>query len=215
MERVSSGVPGLDELVEGGFPKGSTVLISGAPGTGKTIMAMQFLMEGIRNGEKVLYLSLEEIEESLKEQAKQFGWDLDELCDQNKLQLLKMNPRRFKDEFSSLRFVKENISRMAVDSISPIMDVEESPRDVLHAVLSGMKGTGITSLFVSELGPEGGLSRDGVSEYVCDGVIKLSTREIGGEVERIGQVKKMRATKIDPNKHSIEISDNGIEFLPK
>ena len=72
-QRISTGVKGLDKLVQGGIPKGSVVLVSGAPGTGKTILGMQFLEAGIQKGEKCAYVTIEEPPEKIMNQAEQFG----------------------------------------------------------------------------------------------------------------------------------------------
>ena len=79
MERVKTGIPGFDELVEGGLPKGFNVLLAGAPGTGKTIFGLQYLYNGAKNGENGIYVSLDSSEKRLKGQALQFGWDFDGL----------------------------------------------------------------------------------------------------------------------------------------
>lgn len=79
MERVKTGIPGFDELVEGGLPKGFNVLLAGAPGTGKTIFGLQYLYNGAKSGENGIYVSLDSSEKRLKEQALQFGWDFDGL----------------------------------------------------------------------------------------------------------------------------------------
>lgn len=215
MERLSTGISGLDEATQGGLAKGSTVLLSGRPGTGKTILGLQFLMEGVENGEKCMYISLEEIEEDLKEQAKQFGWDLEKAEEEGKLEIQSIKPRDFKDRFSRRRFEDKGIERMVVDSITPLtelrIDSKTSSRSFLHKTLSGVKKAGITTIFVSEIGENGGLSRDGVSEYVCDGVIKLDSKSIGSGVERTLAVVKMRSTEIDGGIKSLEFTENGIQ----
>lgn len=77
MERIKSGILGLDKLIEGGFEKGTVVEIAGSEGSFKSIFALQFAVEGIKNNEKVTYISLEEPKESFLENAKAFGWDKD------------------------------------------------------------------------------------------------------------------------------------------
>lgn len=74
MERIKSGVPGLDEIIEGGFIKGHQILLAGNSGTGKTIFGCQFLLEGARRNEKGLYLTLEEAPKSIIENMKRFSW---------------------------------------------------------------------------------------------------------------------------------------------
>ena len=79
INRIKTGVDGLDELVEGGFPEGSTILISGSAGTGKTILSLQFLIAGAENNEPGIYLTVEESRDKIINQAEQFGWDLEKL----------------------------------------------------------------------------------------------------------------------------------------
>ncbi len=75
MERINSGIIGLDELIEGGFVKGSSILIVGAPGAGKTIFGLQFLLAGLKNGENGIYFTLEERKEDLLKDVERFGWN--------------------------------------------------------------------------------------------------------------------------------------------
>ena len=77
IKRLKTGVEGLDELIGGGIPEGSIVLVSGTPGTGKTILGMQFLCEGAKRGEMGILVSFEQEREDLVRQASMFGWDLD------------------------------------------------------------------------------------------------------------------------------------------
>src|SRR5688500_4008930 len=73
---VSTGVPGLDNVLGGGLTAGRLYLVEGTPGAGKTTIALQFLMEGVRKGEPVLYVTLSETEEELSGVAQSHGWDL-------------------------------------------------------------------------------------------------------------------------------------------
>ena len=88
--RVKTGIPGFDELIQGGIPKGFNVLLVGQPGTGKTIFGMQYLVNGATAGENGLYVSLDSPNERVREQARQFGWDIDGLEKEGKITLLKV-----------------------------------------------------------------------------------------------------------------------------
>ena len=79
LERIKTGIPGFDELVEGGIPKGFNLLVTGTPGTGKTIFGLQFLYNGMKEGDTGLYITLDSQAEKLFKQASQFGWDLETL----------------------------------------------------------------------------------------------------------------------------------------
>jgi len=85
MDRTATGIPGLDELLQGGFPQGSTVLVSGSTGTGKSILALQYLYYGANNNEPGVYSTMENSREDVIEQASQFGWDVERLENENKL----------------------------------------------------------------------------------------------------------------------------------
>jgi len=79
VQRAKSGIAGLDEILDGGFPAGHFYLIEGHPGTGKTTLAMQFLMEGLKEGESGLYVTLSESKDELLEVARSHGWKIDRL----------------------------------------------------------------------------------------------------------------------------------------
>jgi circadian clock protein KaiC len=78
-ERCSSGVEGLDDILAGGFPRGCLYLVQGDPGSGKTTLALQFLLEGLRRGEKVFYITLSETKQELLNVARSHGWSLDKM----------------------------------------------------------------------------------------------------------------------------------------
>ncbi len=89
-ERVPTGIPGFDELIEGGIPKGFNVLLVGQPGTGKTIFGLQYLVNGAIKGENGIYVSLDSPNEMVKSQARQFGWDVDQMEKEGKITFLKI-----------------------------------------------------------------------------------------------------------------------------
>src|SRR5512145_3111552 len=87
-ERVATGIPGLDPLLEGGFPKGKSILVTGEPGTGKTILALQFLMHGLARGEKGIYVAADEGPLDILEQGASLGWDLEKYVEKKELAIL-------------------------------------------------------------------------------------------------------------------------------
>jgi KaiC/GvpD/RAD55 family RecA-like ATPase len=94
MERVLSGIKGLDEILGGGFPKGRTILVVGSPGSGKTIFALQFLRAGASAGERSIYITFDEKPEQVKENVLEFGWDLDKLEAEGKILFVDATPFR-------------------------------------------------------------------------------------------------------------------------
>ena len=94
MERVSSGVKGLDDILGGGFPRGRTILVVGSPGSGKTILAIQFLRAGAAAGERSIYVAFDERPEQVKENVSAFGWDLDRVEAEGKIMFVDATPFR-------------------------------------------------------------------------------------------------------------------------
>jgi KaiC/GvpD/RAD55 family RecA-like ATPase len=216
-ERIPSGIPGMDNLMEGGFVKGSTVMVSGAAGTGKTIFCMQFLMEGLKKGEICMFITLEEKPQDIIDDVKRFGWDLQKYIDDKKLFLEFQDPFQITDITSPLldKIQQHKIQRVVVDSTAVFELYYKEPAEIrkqLFKLLTGLKGIGVTSIITSEL-PEGesykNLGKFGVEEFVVDGVIALYYLGIGGGTGSL-QIRKMRRTKHYRENVSMEINDKGI-----
>src|SRR3989338_3385592 len=133
MEKTSSGIPGLDEVLGGGIPVGSTVLLSGTCGTGKSTLGLQFLMQ-----EPGIYVSFEEELDSIREYMANFGWDFKKLENSGMLRLLQYDPFRLED---ILEVIQNNIremkaKRVVFDSISALgvymKDIAELRRMILQ-----------------------------------------------------------------------------------
>ena len=235
VERVGTGVDRLDELVQGGYPRGYTVLVSGAPGTGKSIFSMQFLYEGAKKGEKGVYVLFEQNPEDLIIQCELFGWNLRKFIDEGMLKMISLD---IKDTHIDdiLRMIAEgNYQRVVVDSLSAILlhpvawkemdvpyifsgDLEEmipDPRNMiiasrilLNKIINSIKAMKCTSLVISELtvGSKG-LSRDTISEFLVDGIITMHYAITGSLPGRNIMIRKMRATKHSEMIHPIEFKE--------
>jgi KaiC/GvpD/RAD55 family RecA-like ATPase len=122
MDRVGTGIPGLDQLIGGGIPKGFNVLVSGRPGTGKTILALQYLCEGAKKGENGLYITVDANSHLVREQGKAFGWDIEKLEADKKIYILDvpLNMRQRLSIFTLIqsRIKEYNIKRIVFDSLS-------------------------------------------------------------------------------------------------
>ena len=227
MERVATGIKGFDNLIEGGFPKGSAILLSGTPATGKTIFALQYLVNGAKDfNENSLYITFEEKRDNLKMQAKQFGWNLEELEKKNKLIIKQISPNEISKNTIKeiIELAKEcDIKRIAIDSLSTLsintpstyMNVNEmneyTIKRFIYSFIDELKQSdGITSILISQSLNDEDLSRDDVSEFICDGIIHLTFESMGGEFSRSLLVRKMRRTKNDEDIHPLEIGKNGI-----
>ncbi|MCI4331349.1 MAG: AAA family ATPase [Thermoplasmata archaeon] len=205
-ERVPTGVPGLDEMLSGGFPAGSVVLVTGLPGTGKTCFGLQFLTSGAARGERGAFLSLEEDESALVATARQFGWAVDQAVSSGTLKIVRLDPRETKQNLHRIQgeVVKElqafGAKRIVVDSVSllnMLAEDEAGRRSTLFTLAGACRASGATTVLTAEadpLHPE--VTRDGLSEYVADGVILLgySTASDGHRVGLSLRVLKMRRT---------------------
>ncbi|MBI2541859.1 AAA family ATPase [Candidatus Woesearchaeota archaeon] len=217
MERIISGINGLDNLVNGGFPKGHSVLLCGAPGTGKTIFGLQFLYTGAKNhNENGLYVSIEENPNKLKAYAKEFGWkDIEKLENEKKLEFLRVAPNQRK--FDVAEAVKQkvqdiNAKRMVIDSLSAIYLAFEDITQFIYSFVNLIEELGVTSIFITDSPPGSNeLTKDGVSEFVCDGVIHLQLHDVSKAVNRTISIKKMRGTSIIPGMNSLKFTESGLE----
>ncbi len=223
MERVKTGIPGLDEMLNGGIPKGHSVAVIGSFGTGKTTFAMQFINEGLSNGERCIFLSLEEDEDSIYESASVFGWDFKRYVEEDKLLVIKLDPEDAKSSVERLQsdipemITEFNAQRISVDSISLITmlyETEEERRKALFSFSKSVKESGATSLFTAEVDPRNPtVSRDGLVEYVVDGVILLRFVEDRNLMRPRIRVLKMRRTAHTREEKEYEITDHGIEVI--
>ncbi len=215
-ERIPSGIPGLDRLMEGGFIKGSTILVSGAAGTGKTIFCAQFLLEGLKKGETCMFITLEERPEDIIGDVKRFGWDLEKYVDEKKLFLDFQDPFQITDITSPLldKIQQHKIQRVAIDSTAVFeMYYKEASevRKQLFKLLTGLKNIGVTSVLTSELPEESKtLAKFGVEEFVVDGVILLHYLGIGEKNYGSLQIRKLRRTNHEKDVFPMEIGNDGI-----
>jgi circadian clock protein KaiC len=133
-ERIETGIPGLDNLIEGGFVKGSLILLAGTTGTCKTIFALQYILHGLRNGENGVYLSLEQTEDEILEDVEKFGWDkeLRKYIEEGKFILYSRVPTEIKEVTDvALSLIKRvNAKRFVLDSISVLTLAWKVSKDI-------------------------------------------------------------------------------------
>jgi KaiC/GvpD/RAD55 family RecA-like ATPase len=238
MERVKTGIKGFDELVEGGFPKGSVVLVTGVPGSGKTVFCMQVARNLAKKEKKVLYLTADgESAEDLIAQAKLLGMDLSDVVKSGNLRVERMGKRGlgpFREIIKDA--AKRGICCIILDSLSGAIPALYTPKDIQRYVFFGEVSImgildpsfamrGIVSdmfnflkeqnldlvLIVTDRVPEGpGLSRDQVSEFIADGIINFDTLGIGGAFNRTLRVLKIRKSDHYKDAVTFEIKKGGI-----
>lgn len=230
-ERVESGIPGLDQILHGGFPKGRVVLIIGSPGAGKTIFCTQFLVHGAKNlGEKGLYASLEESKPYLLREMRQFGWNLEALEREGKIRLIDARPSR-REKFSVtierpglsiLPEILENAAqigakRIVVDSLSSLIfqfPRPEERRMVVLDLIEKLLESGGTSLLTLELKEMEDHRELAVEEFLAHGVVTLSTLRVGNSYVKALRVVKMRGTLHDMQLRPFAITGDGIQVFP-
>ncbi len=216
IERIKTGITGLDKLIDGGFVKGSSVLVTGAAGTGKTIFCCQFLWEGLKNGENCMYITFEELPEEIKGDAAVFGWDFDKYEKNGKLIISYRDPFQTTDITTRLEneIKQSGVTRVVVDSTSLLGLYFKDSHDIrreLYKLIKAIKATGATAILTAEIPQEDGvISRFGVEEYVADGVIVLHHISIGTENFGNIEVRKMRRTKIKKGLYPIDINKGGL-----
>lgn len=240
---IQTGIPGFDGLFEHGIPKGSNILITGTPGSGKTIFCLQFLAHQARQGKKCLYISFEESKERLIEHMNDFGWNADEL--------LKENNFFIQRQLSSDIYYEENEKEggvqamMSKDDGNLVMDLEPfiiggggfkpdfTVIDSLTAVSSTFIGKehsyrfyaerlfrffeemGSTNFLISGSNPARKESfLSGVEEFLSDGVIALYNVRRGNMRESAIEVVKMRGARHEKKIVSMSITDNGMVVYP-
>ncbi|HKZ45728.1 MAG TPA: ATPase domain-containing protein [archaeon] len=235
--RVTTGVAGLDKLMEGGFVPGSINLISGKTGTGKTAFCTSFLYSGALKKEVGIYLTSEERIDDIKDDIKKmFGWDLDSLEKKGLIQFISLRPEiprktMREDQMAELTKLyvydmmskiesavkKTNACRLVIDSISII---EAFIRDsyirkiALMQILSRIKELKVTTLLSgSALESEECFAISGMTESLVDGVIKLEFSPIQEEFRRTFVIRKMRRTNHSLQIYPYEITKSGIKII--
>ncbi len=236
MERVKTGIPALDEILGGGFPRSSTILISGDSGTGKTIFCMQYLYHGAtQEDEPGVMVTFEERPDDLRRECKQFGWDLEPLEEQGKLAIVDVTSTR-SGAPSRERYVapkdmgveslittvyqigKEiDAERVGIDSI-PALGLMYEDRGELRRNLFKLSNLllemGVTALMTTEKPMGNYLGTYGFEEYLTRGVIALSMEEQNGKLRRSLLVRKMRETSHSMSRYPFDITGKGIEITP-
>jgi circadian clock protein KaiC len=237
VDRVSTGVDGLDRLMEGGFVRGSINLVTGKTGTGKTAFSSSFLYAGALEGEVGVYLTTEEGVEDIKSDiAAMFGWDFDSLEKKNLIVFLPIKPKLphktisesqiaevvklyMFDILSQIEDVvkKYKAKRLVVDSISIVEMFLKDPylrKVALIQFTDKLKELGVTTLLTGTT-PEATekLSLTGVIEFLVDSVIKLDFVPVAEEFKRTLTIRKMRRTNHSILIHPFEITKTGLKIV--
>ena len=233
-ERVTTVIPGMDQLIEGGYPKGRSVLVTGDPGTGKSIFALQFLVEGLRRGEKGIYVAADEGPTDILEQAASLGWDLDRHIEKKELAILNAgtylsSSPSGKDRQIDIQKAISDLAgfvnrleakRLVLDPAGPFVllrdsaaRIQDQTRLLIKLLRTSMQTTNIlTSYGVPRTGER---TLHGIEEYMVAGAIVLEIVCRNGELSRSLVIEKMRCTDVKPAQHRFDIiKGNGVVVEP-
>ncbi len=233
-DRCSTGIEALDNILEGGIPRGSTVLVAGSVGTGKTTLSLEFLLHGAERGERSLFLSVTEPAAKLVENMRSFEFFREELLGTGMLTLVdipvvyerlgldheEMRPDEIRIFLATLdAFLTESRARRVVlDSLTSLayrIQREERIRDFMLRLSEILTAHGCTTLLVSEIGPQPGrYSLRGVEEAIVDGVLLLGNSRRHGDILRVLQVIKMRGTPHSRAQYVVEMTPIGLLLAP-
>ena len=225
MDRVTTGIPGFDELIEGGFPDGSSILLSGGPGTCKTIFATQYIYNGAKQfQEPGLFVSVETNIKNITWNMQSFNWDIRELQDSKMLNIYRLKfgskmsvADQIETELETISdIVKEQgIKRLAVDSTTALgmyLESSDNMRNLLFQFVDGLKDLGCTTVLTAETKADKNVfSAFGVEEFVVDGLIVLYF----SQPNRNMFIRKMRGTDHSKSVHPFNITDEGVAINSK
>jgi len=241
-ENVPTGVPGLDELISGGFPRGRVILVLGGPGTGKTVLASQFLYNGIsEHNENGILVSLDEGQNHFVAEMMKFGWDFKKAEEEGKFAFIDatrlsrvaiFKEKMLKEEASSLRGKQLQIDklieelqykikligakRVVLDTLASLFYRFTDPIERRTAgvdLIEELSDLDTTTIVTTELSHLA-LERNILDEeFLVHGVIMMQTIFSGGSTTRGLQVEKMRGVNVNPNLVPYTIDKSGIEVF--
>jgi circadian clock protein KaiC len=221
--RCRTGISKLDDLLGKGIPRGSSLLVSGVAGTGKTLLLLEFIYRGALAGEKGVLFSFEETQERLRATARALGWNLEELIRRGMMEIVFIPQPNILVE-KHLLMMRERVAamdarRVAVDSVSVFLHKVQDPqssREKIFQLASIVQNAQAVGFFATDI-PYGcnQISRFGVEETVVDGVILLSSPEEGRERARYIEIYKLRNTAHLRGRHDMSIGPQGMEIFPR
>lgn len=218
-ERLATGVPGLDALMDGGYPAGDAVLITGPAGSGKTTFATQFLAEGLHREEAGVAVVFEEYPEAYLVRAKALEIDLAAMIERGKLTLIYLRPLDLSVDETLAAILDEverlGATRVVIDSLSGF-EVALAPtfredfRESLYRLVGALTATGVTVVMTAEAPafPATSVTLERVS-FITDDIIVQRYVEIGGELRPVLAVVKMRGSRHSREYRSYEIGPRG------
>jgi circadian clock protein KaiC len=227
MDRVKTGIKGLDEMLAGGFLAETANLVEGAPGTGKTTLGMQFIYNGITQfNEPGLIMTFEEFPQQYYRDADTFGWDFRGLEQADKLRVIMTSPEVGKSDLERVGGRIEAMTReigarrILVDSLSHFERLSDDPvelRGVLFGFINALKREGLTSVLTREslafIGENSGAEEE--VAFVADSYLMLRYVEIESAIRKALLVLKLRGSDHAKDIRQFEVTPSGIEVRSK
>lgn len=230
IEKIPTGVVGLDGVLNGGIPKGAMTLLSGGPGSCKTLLGLEFLVHGAQSGNPGIMLTFEERKKDLRRYGWSFGWDLPSLESQGGLRLIsaRIQPdAAFSGDFdlqgifAILMQQAEEIraGRVLIDApdiFLRMLDDISKERGELHALVERLREAGITAIITTKFGNDGSASTSPYDflEYMADCVIHLDQRVVEQVTTRRLRVVKYRGSNYGRNEYPFCMTDQGTWVIP-
>jgi KaiC/GvpD/RAD55 family RecA-like ATPase len=234
LPRCPTGIEGLDNILDGGIPRGCTVLLTGSCGTGKTTLGLEYLVRGALAGEKSMFLSVTEASERIIENLSTFEFFDKKIIDEGRLVFIDIPILYEKLGLTKQELTPEDIDlligaivdlastlkiqRLVLDSVTSVcfrIRHEEKIRDFILKLGKSLSDIVCTTLLVSEIGPQADrYSLYGVEENIADGVILLGNMQRHGDLLRTLQIIKVRGAQHSRAQYVIEITPLGIFLAP-
>ncbi|HXV48241.1 MAG TPA: ATPase domain-containing protein [Candidatus Binatia bacterium] len=220
-KRVPTGVPELDVLIEGGLREGKTYLVLGQPGTGKSILCLQFLVRGLMEKEKCLYVAIDEKPADVIDQATSLGWDLAPFIESKEFLILDasayfgaravdaakgVDVQRVTADLNTY-IARMGATRVVIDPVGPLLASRnaDQPRQLIYALQANTSTTNLLTTYSADK------QLRGVEEYLVAGTIVLDMELVDGRYKRKLTIEKMRSTALQPAQYPFSIvADRGI-----
>ena len=219
--RADLGIQGLDEMIQGGVPERSLLVAMGAAGTGKTTFGLQYLQHGLEQGQKAIFITLEESRDDVIQAATEKGWPFEEYIENDELAVVDLDPIEMANSLTSIRGDLPRLvddfgaDRLVLDSVSLLemmYDNQAQRRTEIFDFTRSLKRAGVTTMLTSEASEDNAYaSRHGIIEYLTDGVFVLQyVRSEFRETRLAIEIQKIRNANHSRETKPYEITGDGI-----